>query len=240
MDYRATNVLRIVTIVLVIAIAAVGVLLVSYLIADSGDTTPRTELERAVIAAEEAVRANPESAPSRIKLAAAYLESGALAAAREQADIAIRLSPDDPEGPYILGLIESKDGDHKAAIVQFRKAVGAEGQLAAFYQDVWRSMSSAYERSGDTSQAIGAMDEALNFGPENAELLANRGRLYEAEERWVDALYDYVQAITFVPDYEEALEAARRIVRDHPEALEKLQYQFEVEAPESLGTSETP
>lgn len=240
MDYRAATVLRVVTIVLIVAIAGLGVLLVQYLITNASETTPRSELERAVVAAEEAVRANPESAPSRIKLAAAYLENNANNAAREQATIAMRLDPKDPAGPYILGLVESKSGNHKAAIVQLKKAADTDGQLAGFYQDVWRSLSSAYERSGDTSEAIGAMNKALNYGPENAELLTNRGRLYEGEKRWADALYDYVLAANFVPDYKQAVDSAKRIAREHPEAVKQMEKKFETEPPASMTTSSTP
>ena len=240
MDYRATTVLRIVTIVLIVAIAGLGVLLVQYLVSNAGTATPRSEVERAVAAAEEAVRANPESAPARIKLAAAYLESNANSAAREQATIAIRLAPKDPAGPYILGLIESRSGNDEAAIKQLTKAAETDGQLAGFYQDVWRSLAAAHERSGDTSEAIGAMNEALNYGPENAELLTNRGRLYEKEEKWTDALYDFVMAAQFVPDYKLAVESARRVANEHPEAVKKMQKKFEASPPKSMLSTTTP
>jgi tetratricopeptide (TPR) repeat protein len=238
MNSRASTVLRVATIVLIVAIAALGVLLVQFLISNAGNTTPRTELERAVIAAEEAVKANPESAPSRVKLAAAYLENKAVNAARDQALIAIRLAPEQPEGYYILGLIESRAGNNDEALKQLTKAAETQGQLAAFYQDVWRATASVHERSGDTSEAIGAMDQALNFGPENAELLVARARLYEAEKRWADALYDFSMAAQFVPDFQDAVEGARRVAREHPEAVAEMKKRFEAAPPESTTEPE--
>jgi len=240
MDSRATAVLRIVTIVLVVALAGLILLVGQAAWKGFSSNTPRTELERAVAAAEEAVRANPESAPARIKLAAAYLENGASNAAREQATIAIRLAPKDPAGYYILGLIESKTGNNAAAIKQLTKAANTDGQLAGFYLDVWRAASSAYERSGDSSKAIDAMNQALNYGPENSELLYNRGRLYEAEKKWADALYDYVQAANFVPDYKEATTAAERIAKAHPEAVKEVKKRFEIDPLGSMNATETP
>lgn len=238
MNPRALPVLKIVTIVLIVAIAVIAALFVQFFLSRNAATTPRTELERAVYAAEEAVRANPESGDARIKLAAAYLESGAVEAAREQAQIATRIAPNDPNGYYILGLVESKAGNNAKAIELLRKAANTKGQLAGFYQDVWRAMSSAYERSGDTSEAIGAMNMALNQGPENAELLVNRGRLYESEKRWADALYDYSLAVQFSPDHKEAMDSVRRIAKAHPDALAEVKKKFEI-TPPGMDTSST-
>lgn len=246
MDSRASLVLKVVTIVLIVAVVGLGVLMVQYLITNAGNVTPRTELERAVVSAEEAVRANPENSDARIKLAAAYLENGALSAAREQAKIAVRLKPKDPSGFYILGLVEAKDGNDKEAIKQFTTAVDTKGQLAGFYLDVYRAMAAAYDRSNDSSKAIDAMNKAINYGPENAELLYARGKLYEGKKQWVDALYDYVSAMQYVPDYTEAVTAAKALAKAHPEAVKEMQKRFDEKAPaaisgskESSGTSDT-
>lgn len=234
MDSRASLVLKIVTVVLIVAIAALGVLMVQYLISNAGNVTPRTELERAAVSAEEAVRANPENSDARIKLAAAYLENGALNAARDQAKIAVRLKPKDPSGYYILGLVEARDGKDKEALKQFQTAVDTKGQLAGFYLDVYRAMAAAYDRSGETSEAIGAMNKAINYGPENAELLYARGQLFEAKKKWADALYDYVAAMQYVPDYAEAVNAAKALAKAHPEAVKEMQKRFDEKAPESV------
>ncbi|HET6351073.1 MAG TPA: tetratricopeptide repeat protein [Coriobacteriia bacterium] len=235
MDSRASLVLKIVTTVLIVAILGIGVLLVQYLITNAGNVTPRTELERAVVAAEESVRANPENAPARIKLAAAYLENNATNAAREQAKIAVRLAPKDPSGYYILGLVEAKAKDDKAAVVQFKKAATTEGQLAGFYLDVYRAMAGAYSRSGETSEAIGAMNKAIEFGPEETELLVFRGQLYEKDKKWADALFDYVSAMQYVPDYQEAVTAAKRVAKEHPEAVKEMQKRFDEKLPANVS-----
>lgn len=239
MNSRLSTVLRIATILLVVAIVGVTVLLGRFLIAGSASDTPRTELERAVVAAEQAVKADPESAPSRVKLAAAYLETNAVNAAREQAEIAIRLAPEAPEGYYILGLVESRDDNASAALKQLTKAAQTQGQLAGFYQDVWRATAAVHERSGNTSEAIGAMDKALDLGPENAGLLVARALMYEKFERWTDALYDFTLAAQFVPDYAPALEGIERIIQDHPEAVEEMKARFEASPPESAVPTDT-
>lgn len=239
MDTRMSRALRVITIVLAVAIVGMVALFVRYLTMGWEGSTPTTELERAVIAAEAAVKADPESAPARVKLAAAYLENNAVSAAREQAQTAIKLAPQDPSGYYVLGLIESKAGNTAAALKQLGVAANTQGQIAGFYQDVWRATASVHSRSGDTSEAIAAMGRALDYGPENAELFVARAALYEQEKRWADALYDYTQATLFVPDFEPALEAARTIAADHPEAVEELRERFGVEPPEGVVETST-
>lgn len=227
MQLRLQLVLRIVTVVLVIAIVVVAGLLAASIL--DPDPTPTNIIEKAVFTSEEAVRANPESADARIKLAAAYIENGALTAAIEQAEIAIRLDPTNPAAYYALGLAQSKAGKTKDAIKTLTKAVGTEGQLAGFYSDAWAALGKAYERDGQIDKAIEAMNKALDNGPENSELLYLRGALYERNKMWVDALYDYYQATAYVSDHEESLEGIERITKSHPEAVEEVRSRFELE-----------
>lgn len=225
MRFRLSGVLNVLTIVLVVGIVVMIVLFAAFLL--DRDRTPRTELERAVVAAEEAVRANPEDANARIKLAAAYLETGALAAAEEQASIAARLAPADPSAQYALGLVYSKRGDDEKAIVTLTKAANMEGQLAGFYQDVWAALAQSYQRTEQYDKALESINKALNFGPENALLLIERAQIYEKQEQWADALYDYQMARSYSPDLQEAVDGAARIANDHPESVEEAKKRFE-------------
>jgi tetratricopeptide (TPR) repeat protein len=241
MNSRLELVMRIAIGAVVVGILIIGGLFVRYLIVSGGEQTPRTELERAIVAAEEAVRANPENSNARIKLAAAYLESGAVSAAIEQAQIATRLAPTDPSGFYVLGLAYAKQGDDAKTVVTLTKAANMEGQLAGFYQDVWAALAKAYERDDQDEKAIEAMNKALNFGPENSILLAERGSIYEGQKKWADALYDYAQAAQYSPDYEPAVSAVKRISSEHPEAVAEVQKRFEVTLPsvEATGSAAT-
>lgn len=236
MQPRLVPVLRVLTVVLVIGIVVTGFFLVRFFL--DADRTPRTELERAVFAAEDAVRAMPDSASARIKLAAAYLESGAVANAREQADIAVRLAPSDPAAHYILGLVQAKQGQDADAVKTFEKAASLQGQLAAFYQDVWAAAAKSYERLGNIEKALEAVSKSLDYGPENALLLVQRAGLYEKQEAWADALYDYYQAVSF--GYKEASTEIDRIAAAHPEALKEVKERFEVQIDGSAESTASP
>ncbi|MDH4139419.1 MAG: tetratricopeptide repeat protein [Coriobacteriia bacterium] len=226
MHPRLLPVLRISRYVLIGGIIVLAALVGIYLL--EKDTTPRTELERAMLAAEDAVRANPESSSARIKLAAAYLESGALASAEDQALYAVRLAPEDPAAYYVLGLVKSRRGETDAAIENLKRAVEMEGQLAGFYQDASAALALVYEDAERWDDALAAMDEALDYGPENARMLLLRAGMYERREAWADALYDYVQAVRFTPELDEAREGISAITSSHQEAVEEMEQRFGV------------
>jgi superkiller protein 3 len=177
------------------------------------------------------VRANPESAISRIKLAAAYVDSGSPSAALEQADIAIRLQPDEPAGYYVKGLALMKLNRNEDAIEALTKSVETKGQLAPFYQDAWVALSRAQEGQGLDEEALASMNRAVNYGPENVLLLYERGALYERLENWEFAMEDYAAAMEYVPNYEPAITGLARLKEAHPDVFEMLQERYSGDAP---------
>ncbi|MDP2181281.1 MAG: tetratricopeptide repeat protein [Actinomycetota bacterium] len=228
MSISTSKVLRIVNIVLIVGIV-LGLGGVAYRVLTTDPSTPTTELERALLTAEEAVKANPEDPTARIKLAAAYLERGNLTGAFEQADIAVRLDPEDPTGYYMKGLAEADLGRTSDAIKSLSKAVETEGQLAGFYQDAWLALSRAHEKDGNDEKALFSMTKAVNNGPENVVLLNERGQLYERMEDWQNAMDDYASALEYVPNYEPALASFNRLKKDHPDVFKKLQELYGIE-----------
>lgn len=233
MSSRLSAVLRISSWLVVAAIIVVVVLLVRFAVIGP-PSVPRSESERAVLAAEQAVEANPEDPAARIKLAAAYLEQGAEGLAIEQAEIATRLDPADPTGYYILGLAQQRRGDTPEAIGNLRRAAETEGQVGQFYQDAYAALARALLDDGNSEEAFAAMDKSIDFGPENAILLFERGAMYEQEEMWVDALYDYSLALTYVSNYQPALDGFERISSEHPEAVDEMYERFDPD-----GTGQT-
>lgn len=223
---RATPLLKLLVLVLTITCLVLLGAFARILIAGTQPDAPRTEMERAAFAVEEAVRANPEDAASRLKLAASYLERKNFAAAIEQGSIAIRLAPDDPTGYYILGLAEAENGEAKNAIEHLTKAVETSGQLAQFYQDAYAALSRVHENAGDMEAALTSMALALSNGPENAILLYQQGQLFERNEKWVEALENYGWAMEYAPDEEEIEQAFTRLAAAQPDALKELEERY--------------
>ena len=100
---RPQRILQIVTVVLIVGIVVVAGALLRFVFAGGRTDAPRTELERAVVEAEQAVKANPDDPTARVKLAAAYLEQGSGGLALTQARFAVRLQPSDPSPYYVSG-----------------------------------------------------------------------------------------------------------------------------------------
>jgi tetratricopeptide (TPR) repeat protein len=183
--------------------------------------TPRTELERATVSAEEAVKANPNDGTARIKLAAAYLETGATGQALAQAKIAVRLEPKAADPYYMLGLAEAKAGDNKNAIIHLTQAVDTKGQQAQFYQDANVTLARVQEAVGDRKTALVTLGKAIDFGPENTPLLLERASMFERDNKWYLAGIDYAWALTYVPNDSAARTALERIKKDHPKEYAK-------------------
>lgn len=230
MQRRAASIIKILSWLAVAGIVVMLGLLVDHLVFGGGaSSAPRTEAERAVFAATEAVEANPEDPAARVKLASAYLEQGAVDAALKQARLAVQMDPADPTAYYVLGLAYERAGDGEAAMENLERATTTEGQLAAFYQDANVALARVYLADGRTEDAFTAMDQAIDLGPENAVLLHQRGLMYEEIGEYADALLDYTLALRYVPDYEPALEAYRRVSSEHPEAVDEMRERFDLE-----------
>ena len=223
---RAVPLFKVLLVVLVIGLLILAGAFIRLAVVGAGSKAPRTELERAIVAAEQAVKADPNNANARLKLAAAYIERKNFSAALEQADVANRLTPNDPTVYYVRGLAAAGKGDNAAAVPDFQKAAALEGQLAQFYQDVYVAMARSQDKLSKLKDAVASMDKAIDFNPENAALIYERGQMHERDQNWLLALYDYGQALQYVPSYEPALQAFSRVSAAHPETLKKLEDAF--------------
>jgi tetratricopeptide (TPR) repeat protein len=218
---RTSTILRVLMVVLVIGLVVMAGAFVRLIVTGGQPDTPRTELERAVFAAEEAVKANPEDPNARLKLAAAYMEQDSYGLAEEQAEIALRLNPSEAGAFYVIGLSQFKQDNNKEAIENLTKAIDAEGQVAQFYQDAYVALARAQEADGDQEAALASLDRAIDFGPENALILYERGQMYERQENFTYAAMDYGWALSYVPSYQPARDAFARIQEEHPDDWEE-------------------
>lgn len=210
-----------IVVVAVLIVVALALILRDGVFKGGVTQTPRTELERATVAAEEAVKANPNDGTARIKLAAAYLETGATGQAITQAKIAVRLEPKQPDPYYMLGLAEARAGDNKNAIADLTKAVGMKGQQAQFYQDAYVTLAKVQEGAGDRKAALTTLGKAIDYGPENTPILLERAKMYERDSKWYEAAVDYAWALTYVPNDSTARDSLERIKKAHAKEYAK-------------------
>lgn len=236
MSRRWLTVLRLLVVVAVVGVIAAGIAVVQALV-DPDSGTPRTAAERAILSAEEAVRANPDDPAARVRLAAAYLEQGSPDLAKEQATLALRINPDFPDAHFVLGVAHFRLGDQDEAVASLTKAGETQGQFASFYQEVYVALGRAYEAKGDYEAALEAMTTAVQFGPTNSLLYVERGLLFERNEKWFDAAADFAYSLIFVSDNQEAIDGLARIEQAHPEEYEKARKHIEAVGAELLPHS---
>jgi superkiller protein 3 len=210
--------LKAIVAILVIAVVGTGGAILRHVAFDKKDTTPRTESERALLLAVQAVKADPNDSRARIKLAAVYLDIGRINAAVSEAQIATRLAPDDAEAFYIFGLANKEKGNLTEASKTLEKAAKMDGKLAPFYQTCWAELARIYLTQEKYKQAIKAYDAALGFGPESAPLLYEMGRAYEQSGDNAKAIIYFEEALQFVPDYKEAQDALAKVKKENASA----------------------
>jgi tetratricopeptide (TPR) repeat protein len=106
------------------------------------------------------------------RVVAVYL-AGRLADSSQVADLerAIRLVPDDPELPHLLGLQLSASGqidNDNGAVANLRKTVSLNPYIARY----WLDLASVYQAAGNVEKADEAIQSALNAEPGNPEVAA--------------------------------------------------------------------
>ncbi|HET6498494.1 MAG TPA: tetratricopeptide repeat protein, partial [Coriobacteriia bacterium] len=146
-----------------------------------------------------------------------YLEQGSAGLAKEQAELALRLDPDLPDGYFVLGVANYRIGEYAASVENLVTASETEGQFATFYMEVFMALADAHEALGDYESALAAYSEALKRGPTNALVYIERGLMFERAERWYDAAADFAYALVFIDDNQEALDGLARIEQSSPE-----------------------
>ncbi|PKQ16064.1 MAG: hypothetical protein CVT67_06405 [Actinobacteria bacterium HGW-Actinobacteria-7] len=239
---RVQTILKMVMTLLVIGIVVVSGALLWFFFSGGRPAAPRTELERAVFSAEEAVKANPNDPTARIKLAAAYLEQNSNGRALEQAKFAVRLQPSDPSPQYVLGLAQDATGDSAGAIKSLTKAATTDGQVAQFYQDVFVALAKVQEKQGDAKGALDSMGKAIDFGPENILVILERAAMNERLKRWYDAAVDYVWVLQYDPQDTAGRAGFDRIMKAHPADAKKAEAAVKAErqGDEPAGTKPAP
>ncbi len=205
------TVLRALIYVVVAAVIFVGFLVVNSAINQTKNKTPRTEAERAIIVAETAVKADPNDPRARANLAAAYLAAGRYSDALKQAEYARKLNPDEGTAYLVEGIALRELGRYDEAIPKIERAVQDQNKTADWYVKAFIELATTYEKKGDLKGAKKALDGAISFFPEAADLYFERARITEEMKNYYGALLDYQAVLEFDPENVRAREAINRI-----------------------------
>jgi tetratricopeptide (TPR) repeat protein len=157
--------------------------------------------DEAIAAYGRVIVLQPDYADARLNRAILLCERGDLSQACDEIKHAIQYQPNDARALCTQGLIEMRLGHHDAASDAFARSIEADPNLA----DPWANRAIIAFRRGDVSGAIHDLTRALALR-EDAAILCNRARVFEARRQWRKAASDYARARALAGANTEAID----------------------------------
>jgi tetratricopeptide (TPR) repeat protein len=113
----------------------------------------------------------------------------------------LRVDANHVEALYLLGVVQSRLGRSKEALVSYDRVLAIKPD----YAQVLTNRGAALWDLKRFEDALASHDKALAIKPDFAEALSNRGVTLQDLERFEDALVSYDKALAIKPDFAEAL-----------------------------------
>jgi len=160
------------------------------------------DIEEAIDVYTKAIVLVPDDFEFRRNLALAYRQLGpaSFGRAAEAYLKAASLKPDDTSFQFEVGMACEEMGQHKEAIMLFRKAIRIDPDFAEGYQ----GLGFVYEQLGLDEEAIHWYREAIRINPLEATSHRGIGKMCISLRRYVDAIEAYKRAIFAEPGNPEA------------------------------------
>jgi len=165
-------------------------------------------------AAERAYRRvlelDPFYGPNHGSLARCYLDIGGpakVAAAVEEAKIAVAHDPYDADARLVSGLAEERAGHRREAMAAYQKAITLDPNKAAPYNN----LANLYAATGEAGEAEHHYRRAIALAPDNASYHHNLALFYLRLDRFGAAREELERAVALDPGNEPYRELLRRV-----------------------------
>lgn len=168
---------------------------------------PRTAIERDLMRYQEEVRENPNDWKSRLNLGITYYAMEDYNSAIKEFKVAIRLKPKASTGHYYLALAYQGKNDIKKAIEELQSTVELDTQ----HDQAYFQLGDIYMKQKKYELAIKEFKKSLENNPVNANYHYSLGVAYERTNRKDLAIKEYQEALRYVPDFDEAKDALKRL-----------------------------
>ncbi len=149
--------------------------------------------EKSLSYSQKALELDQDSSVSHRALAASYRGLGRFENAKEEAQKAIALNPNDAETYYILWTVSGADADSK----YIRKALELNPNLSIAYND----LGYIHYTKGNYDKAIDNLNRAIELNPELIQSHVNLGLTLAATKRFKESEEQFRTAIRLNPDY---------------------------------------
>jgi len=187
------------------------------------------DLDRSLQIIDAILKKQPNYAPA-LKLQGMVLEQlGSTEEAASSFKRALKLTPDDPDLLYRLGVHELLAGDSPQAITLLKKHL----RLRPRDGDAFYYLAQAYHQTGDNSLALRSIQKCVQLDPGNPSVLQKYGELLSSSDRDDEALkwlvkawhadptldhidYDLAVANLNSMKFNDALGFAEKIVKSNP------------------------
>jgi len=146
----------------------------------------------------DVTKKSPMASRSIYNLGAAYLEKGEyqLAAENFKKSLEVNSTSTSSANSYgNLGLIDRLQGNRRAALEYFNKAIAANPAFTIAYIN----RGDIYNSFKNYKLAMADYNKAIEMSPKFAEVYNNRGNIHKLYGRYMEALDDYNQAIKINP-----------------------------------------
>lgn len=188
----------------------------SQMAGEKGKRNDVRNLEEMMRSAEAAVKADPNSAEARYRLADAYEETNNHDAALKQLDVGVRLDEywanealkkDDKHDAAQRFYRASKEceewGEHDRSLDFFKRAIdaGLKGKAQSTNKEAERhnNTGSQYSRARKYDLAIAEFNKALELAPDEPSIYNNLGVAYTAQKKYDEAISVFAKAIKLDP-----------------------------------------
>jgi tetratricopeptide (TPR) repeat protein/DNA-binding winged helix-turn-helix (wHTH) protein len=153
--------------------------------------------EKALNAAQQAVRLNGDIAEVHFVLGSVYRVTGKPNDAISEEKRGLELAPSSDEGYRRLGGALLDAGRPEEALQAYQKAI----QIDPYYWDNFSRLGSAYFHLGKYEEALGAFRKVTELEPDNAYGYDNVGAVCLAQGKWSEAIPEYQRAIELQPNF---------------------------------------
>ncbi len=194
----------------IIALLAIVIVVLSGLIVKAVFFTkkvPRTAIERDLLRYQEEVKANPKDWRSRLNLGITYYGMEDYESAVREFNRAIKSKPKAANGHYYLALAYEGKDDTEKAIDELQSTIKLDPRhdLAHF------QLGNIYMKQRKYELAVEEFEKCVDINPVNASYHYFLGKTYEKTNRRTLAIKEYQEALRYVPDYDEAKEALKKL-----------------------------
>jgi tetratricopeptide (TPR) repeat protein len=161
--------------------------------------------------------------------------SGLAECALRDANVFIKMRPEDAAAHIVLGHAKELQGHDEEALA----AYGEAKRLHEGYAEIFAGFGRVYARKGDFEKAITAFAEAIRLDGEQAEYYAELAQIYGAEEHWRDAIENWKKAKELEPRPEILLALGKAYAANKQYGAAAREYQELLQmAPETEGVKE--